>query len=196
MKPSSVFLFNVLFIAMSLMACSSGNSKALNDDEAKPQTEMKAADETNSSDNLSTADNTNKQTPSSVQELKVIASGTQCAVEKAKQVVVKTQAEFDKLWKETFSGVDMAPEKPAVNFAEKWVVAAYLGMVSNGGHSIAVTEVKTESGSSVIMLKHTKPGQGCMNSMAIEFPFVLATVNQFSGDKSEFKTMVEEKKCD
>ena len=121
----------------------------------------------------------------------VIAKGNQSAIQEARQVVIKSQAEFDKLWKEAFEGVTMTDPKPTVNFNEKWVVVGFLGAVSSGGHSIDVQEVKED----LITFKHVKPGRGCMSSMAIEYPFVMASIDQ-KIDKAGFKTVTEEKHCE
>jgi len=133
---------------------------------------------------------------STTQSWQVVAKGNQCAIQESRQVLIKSEADFDKLWKETFNGVYMPDPKPAIDFSKKWVVAAFLGTVNTGGHSIEIKEIKQEGTTATVTLKHTKPGAGCMSSMAIEFPFVMATVNQLSSDKTEFKIIVEEKKCE
>ena len=130
------------------------------------------------------------------QDWKVLISERQCAVSVPREELIKTQADFDRIWEQTFKDTDYRPEKPVVNFSEKWIIASYLGEVNTGGHEIELKEIKTGKDLTTIIVKHIKPGPGCMNSMAIEYPFIMVAVSHFSPDKVEFKTLSEEQKCE
>lgn len=194
MRYCTIFLANFLFIITALTACSSGgNADKKNEVQQTPSASDTPGNDI-ASDTKPETISTNNPTKPVQQE--VIATGTQCAIEKSRQVIVKTQAEFDKLWKEAFAGIDMAPEKPQVNFSEKWVVGLFLGMMSSGGHSVELKEIKVDNGMATLMVKHIKPGAGCISSMAIEYPYLIASITQLGDTKTEFKTMTEEKKCE
>ncbi|MFN4254666.1 MAG: protease complex subunit PrcB family protein [Saprospiraceae bacterium] len=128
-------------------------------------------------------------------EWAVLDKGTQCALEQPRQAVVKTAQEFDKIWAETFMGVDMAPKKPAVDFSKDWVILAGLGMINKGGHQIDIADVSEANGVTTIALKHRQPKQGCMSTMSIEFPYIFARVSQFAGTP-KFTTTDEEYSCE
>lgn len=128
-------------------------------------------------------------------EWAVLDKGTQCAIEKPQQTILKSAKEFDELWASTFMGVDMAPKKPTVDFTKNWVIFASLGMINTGGHEIAIADVTEADGSVAIALKHRKPKQGCMTTMSIEFPYIFASVSQFAGSP-KFTTTDEEYSCE
>jgi hypothetical protein len=130
------------------------------------------------------------------QEWKLLLSERQCAITAPKQVLIKNQSDFDKLWQETFEGIGQRPQKPVVNFSEKWIIACYLGEVNTGGHEISIEKIQTDKNLTTVIIKHVKPGVGCMTTMAIEYPFIMVAVSQFSPHKVEFKTVIEERKCE
>lgn len=111
-----------------------------------------------------------------------ITAGNQCGVEVAKNVVVKTQKEFDDLWKECFQNMPVTDPKPTIDFSKDWVVAVFLGTINKGGHSIAIDSV---SGSK-ISLVHTQPGKNCLSTMSIEFPYVIARVEGQAPTKVDY----------
>lgn len=125
----------------------------------------------------------------------LLSKGTQCAIEQSKQVVIKSEADFATLWKEAFSGVDMAPEQPEVDFSQKWVIAVFLGMTNKGGHEVDITGIAETGTATVVNVLHTAPGKNCMSTMSIEFPYMIIMVNPFKKATVEFKTTLQEKDC-
>lgn len=125
----------------------------------------------------------------------VLQSGTQCAIEEARQVLIKTEQDYANLWTEAFEGIDMAPERPAVDFTQKWVVAAFLGTLNKGGHEVNIQAISQTDNAAVITLLHTEPGANCMSTMAIEFPYLFAGIEQFPAGEVAFRTEVEKKDC-
>jgi hypothetical protein len=126
----------------------------------------------------------------------VVAKGTQCAVQASKQLFVKNQADFDQLWKKSFEGIDIITEKPTINFAEKWVIAAFTGRVNTGGYDIEIKEIKATETEKMVFIKNIKPGTGCMTTAAEESPFLFATIAHFSTGNIGFTIINEEKKCE
>lgn len=179
----------IYIVLLSFSACTSaGDSKKSEKEIAANDTQTAAAGR---QDAVPAANNEKEVTTPATWQ--VVAKGNQSSIQEARNVIIKSQAEFDKLWKEAFEGVHMTDGKPTINFNEKWVVAAFLGMVNTGGHELDIKDIAADG---TITLKHIKPGTGCMSSMAIEFPYVIATVNHLSSAKQGFKTVTEEKKCE
>ncbi len=125
----------------------------------------------------------------------VVAKGTQCATKEAKQVIIKDQVAYDAFWASSIENNDIPIEKPAINFSEKWVIAAFKGNVSNGGHDVEIKKIVQKDKNTIITIKHIKPGQGCMSSMAEESPFLIATINHLTTDQIKFEIVQEDKIC-
>ena len=144
-----------------------------------------SADKTKNEGGLSTANTT--------QKWKVLASGTLCDIRNPKQVLIKKQTDFDKLWQETFANNSGEIQKPIIDFTTEWVIAAYLGKVNSGGHSI---EIKKENNVNKIVVTHHKPGRGCATATVIQYPYTFVSTEHFLLDKAEFKIVLEEYKCE
>jgi hypothetical protein len=126
----------------------------------------------------------------------IAAKGTQCAAREPQQLLIMSQAAFDTLWNEFFTGIDIPVEKPAIDFKNKWAIVAFKGFVSNGGHDVDIKSISHAKDEINVIIRHVKPGKGCMSSMAEEYPYVIATVNQLTGKKFIFKVEEEEKICE
>ena len=135
------------------------------------------------------------QNPDSGIKPEILQKGTQCAIRKERQLLITSAQEFEKIWGETFSGVDMAPQKPEVDFSKTWVVAAFLGEMSNGGFDVNVDAVAPDNNLLMITIRHTKPGKNCFSTMAIEYPYVFARIDQQKTDKTKFRIVSEIKDC-
>lgn len=125
-----------------------------------------------------------------------LVSETQCAIDKPRQVLIRTDAELDRTWKESQSGIDIGLSKPKVDFSRKWVIAGFLGMVSTSGHKLEIQSVEAGPSVTVIVLRHTRPGPGCMTAQVIEFPCFFASIDHFSPATVEFKTVLVDTKCE
>lgn len=135
-------------------------------------------------------DGGNTETPATGWEL--LIDGRQCAIETAGQKIAASEEEMRALWEETFSGIDMAPAMPSIDFDKYHVVAAYMGMVRSGGHGVSFQSVEGNS----VVIQHTKPGPGCMAAAVIEFPFAIAKVLPFTSDPVDIKIVEVVEDCE
>jgi len=129
-------------------------------------------------------------------EWQILVSETQCSIDKPRQMLIKSEEEFDKIWKESQSGIEMGPAKPKVDFSKQWVIAGFLGWVKSSGYKLEIKSVETGSAATVITLLQKRPGPGCMNAQVIEFPYFFASINHFSPETVQFKTVTEDVKCE
>jgi len=113
-----------------------------------------------------------------------------------KNIVVKSQSEFDALWEESRKGIDFGPVKPKVDFEKKWVIVCFLGMVNTGGHSLAVQSIEAGSASTLITILHRRPGSNCAMAQVIEFPYLMVAVDHFVPEKAEFKIITKDLPCE
>ena len=113
------------------------------------------------------------QTPSFTNLAKGDASGQQLA----KQVTVRTAAEWKALWK------DHAPTEkmPAVDFARDMVVGIFLGTKPSAGHEVEIVGVRPEGKDLVVEYVQKQPAPGTMAAQILTEPFHLVTVPKHAG---------------
>ena len=113
-----------------------------------------------------------------------------------KQMLAKSQAEFDAVWREAFESMDMPPKKPSIDFSVNWVIAVFLGEKNKGGYEIDIQAISKTSESIVITIKEIKPGPNCLSSMSIEYPYLLASIPRQPTEKVDFKSVEAIRNCD
>ena len=113
------------------------------------------------------------QTPSFTNLAKGDASGQQLA----KQVTVRTAAEWKALWK------DHAPTEkmPAVDFARDMVVGIFLGTKPSAGHEVEIVGVRSEGKDLVVEYVQKQPAPGTMAAQILTEPFHLVAVPKHAG---------------
>jgi len=116
---------------------------------------------------------TSAQTPSFTNIAKGDASGQQTA----KQVTVRTAAEWAALWK------DHAPTEkvPAVDFSKDMVVGIFLGSKLSAGHEVEIVGVRTEQKDLIVEYVQKQPGRGMLAAQILTEPFHLVAVPQHAG---------------
>ncbi len=126
---------------------------------------------------------------------KVLKAGNMGNAETAKNVLIKSDAEWQKEWAETNRRFDPAPPALEVDFDKNWVIGCHIGTRSNGGYSVGIKDVKTANGEITVSITENAPGKGCMNSEVITHPFVYITVPHFSEKKVNYSLEKVVKDC-
>ena len=113
------------------------------------------------------------QTPSFTNVAKGDASGQQLA----KQVSVRTPAEWKALW------TDHAPTEkmPTVDFAKDMVVGIFLGTKPSAGHEVEIVAVRPEGKDLVVEYVQKQPAPGTMAAQILTEPFHLVAVPKHAG---------------
>jgi hypothetical protein len=108
------------------------------------------------------------QTPS----LTTIAKGEVSGQQVARQVTVRTAAEWKALWNEHAP----AEKMPAVDFAKNMVVGIFLGSKPSAGHEVEITGVRTQGTDVIVEYVQRQPGRGTMAAQILTEPFHLVSV--------------------
>src|SRR5688572_25151655 len=113
------------------------------------------------------------QTPSFTNVAKGDVSGQQTA----KQVTVRTAAEWQALWK------DHAPadKMPAVDFAKNMVVGIFLGSKPSAGHGVEIVGVRTQEKDLIVEYVQKQPGRGTMAAQILTEPYHLVAIPTHPG---------------
>ena len=106
-----------------------------------------------------------------------VAKGNMSAQQTAKQVTVRTVAEWKALWK------DHAPtaKMPEVDFAKDMLVGIFLGTKPSDGHEVTIVGVRMQEKDLVIEYIQKQPGRGTMAAQILTEPYHLVAVPKHTG---------------
>ena len=113
-----------------------------------------------------------------------VAKGDMSGQQIAKQVTVRTAAEWKALWK------DHAPTEkmPAVDFATHMVVGIFLGTKPSAGHEVEIVGVRTQDKDLIVEYVQKQPGRGTMAAQILTEPYHLVSVATTRGHRSDLFT--------
>ena len=115
---------------------------------------------------------------------RTIEKGDQSNIDAARQVLVRTDAEWTALWRQ--HSPDRA--KPKVDFSKEMVVGLFMGSRSNAGFSTAVTTTTAANSALIVKYTETIPAPGAITAQILTFPYHLVAI-----PKSDVKDVKFEK---
>jgi hypothetical protein len=103
---------------------------------------------------------------------RTIEKGDQSNVDDARQVLVRTEAEWTKLWNQH------APDhpRPRVDFSREMVVAVFMGSRPNAGFSTTITSAMAANGALVVRYNETMPRAGTVSAQILTFPYHIVAI--------------------
>ena len=103
---------------------------------------------------------------------RTIEKGEQSNIDDAKQVLVRNEAEWTKLWNQH------APDhpRPRVDFAKEMVVAVFMGSRPNAGFSTTITSAMAANGALLVKYKETAPAAGAVSAQILTFPYHIVAI--------------------
>jgi len=106
-----------------------------------------------------------------------IAKGDMSGQQLAKQVTVRTAAEWKALWK------DHAPTEkmPTVDFARDMVVGIFLGTKPSAGHEVEIVGVRPQEKDLIVEYVQKQPGRGTLAAQILTEPYHLVSVPKHPG---------------
>jgi hypothetical protein len=106
-----------------------------------------------------------------------IAKGDASGQQTSRQVTVRTQEEWQALWK-----VHSPTTKiPPVDFDSKMVVGLFLGSKPSAGHDVEIVGVRIEKNDLIVEYVLRQPGRGMMAAQILTEPFHLVAVAKHAG---------------
>jgi len=109
---------------------------------------------------------------------KTLEQGVQSHVDEARQVVVRTDAEWARLWQE--HGGER--QRPAVNFAMDMVLGVFMGSRPTAGFRVDILSATPHEGKLVVRYQEITPGRGAVTAQIITSAYHLVVVPKFSGE--------------
>ena len=119
----------------------------------------------------------------SAQGPRTVAKGDQSNIDSAKQVVVRTDAEWTQLWSQH------APDRPPppIDFSKETVIALFMGSRPNAGYSTAVVSVTEGGGALIVRYSETRPPRDAITAQVITFPFHVAAIPKATATNVKFE---------
>lgn len=106
-----------------------------------------------------------------------VAQGSSSSVDEPRQVVARTPAEWEAIWK-SHAG---AQALPAVDFSTSMVAAVFLGTRPTGGFRVDIEGTRQEAGVLVIDYVERAPGADTIVTQVLTSPFHIVRIPRNDG---------------
>ena len=109
---------------------------------------------------------------------KTLDKGDQSNVDSARQVTVRTAAEWNTLWQQH------SPDRtqPVVDFSKEMVVGVFMGSRPSAGYTISILSTIQKDGKTLVRYQETMPAKGTMTAQIITSPYHLVAVPKAAGE--------------
>jgi hypothetical protein len=103
---------------------------------------------------------------------RTIEKGDQSNIDETRQVLVRTEAEWTKLWQQHAA----SRPRPAVDFSKEMVVGLFMGSRPSAGFSTAVISATAGNGALMVRYSETMPSGRGVSAQVLTFPFHLVAI--------------------
>jgi PrcB C-terminal len=124
--------------------------------------------------------------PAAQLSFQTIAKGYRSSVREPLQTVVRSQAEWDSVWKR-HSVATNPPPPPFVDFKRQIVVAVFLGEKPTGGYDVEIIRAEQSDGALVLHYREKSPLPGSIAIQALTQPFHIIQVVRDDNLKPTFR---------
>jgi hypothetical protein len=111
----------------------------------------------------------------------VLLEGTYSGIKEPLQKVIKTQDEWQNLWKKHVSVLVPQPPVPEIDFENFVVVAIYAGEKNTSGYQVKIKEVLPAAKNVTVRYRLVDPAPNSFTLQVITQPFVLLKVEKPEG---------------
>jgi hypothetical protein len=103
---------------------------------------------------------------------RTVAKGDQSNIDDAKQVLVRTEAEWTALWQQH------APDhpRPAVDFSKEMVVGVFMGSRPTAGFNTTILSATAGNGVLIVRYAEQMPAAGGVTAQILTFPYHLVAI--------------------
>ena len=105
-----------------------------------------------------------------------IAKGYRSGFSEAAQTIVRTQAEWNALWRKHSSIETNPSQAPAVDFGKEIVVGVFLGQKPTGGYAVEIVSVERNDGTLTVSFREKVPPPGAILTQAFTQPFHIVRI--------------------
>jgi hypothetical protein len=121
--------------------------------------------------------------PAGAQGSRTIEKGDQSNIDQPRQVVVRNDAEWRKLWQQH------APDRPlpAVDFSKESVVAIFMGSRPTAGYSVTILSTTEGGGALIVRYRETRPAPGAITAQILTFPYHIVAIPKSTAPNVKFE---------
>jgi PrcB C-terminal len=109
---------------------------------------------------------------------RTVDKGEQSNVDSARQVVIRTEADWTKLWQQHSPD----RQRPTVDFAKDMIVGVFMGSRSTAGYNISIVSTFAKDGNVLVRYQESTPRPGTMTAQVLTFPYHLVAIPKAAGD--------------
>jgi hypothetical protein len=106
-----------------------------------------------------------------------IAKGDTSGQQVAKQVTVRTPAEWAAVWRDH----SQTERLPQIDFTKNMVVGIFLGSKPSAGHEVEIVGVRATNSELIVEYVQRQPGRGTMAAQILTEPYHLVSVSRHDG---------------
>jgi hypothetical protein len=106
-----------------------------------------------------------------------VAQGPMSNIEEPRTVVVRTDAEWQALWKEH----DPERPPPAIDFGQSMVVGVFMGSRPSAGFAVEITGIKAEGNRTIVEYAERRPSRDEFVAQVLTSPFHLVRLMRTAG---------------
>ena len=103
---------------------------------------------------------------------RTIDKGDQSHIDEAQRVLVRTDAEWTKLWQQHHPDTP----RPAVDFSKEMVVGVFMGSRPNAGFSTTILSATAGNGALIVRYTEKVPAPGSISAQILTFPYHLVAI--------------------
>lgn len=103
---------------------------------------------------------------------RTVEKGDQSNVESAKQVLVRTEAEWTQLYRQH----NFDKPAPKIDFSREMIVAVFMGSRPTSGFSTAVVSALAANGALLVRYTESVPASGGVTAQVLTFPFHIVAI--------------------
>ncbi len=105
-----------------------------------------------------------------------VVKGSRSGVREPLQIVIRSQAEWDALWKRHVSIETNPPPPPAIDFNKQIVIGVFLGEKPTGGYDVEIIRAEQSDGELVLHYREKSPLPGTIAIQSLTQPFHIIQV--------------------
>jgi PrcB C-terminal len=109
---------------------------------------------------------------------RTIDKGEQSNIDEARQVVLRTDADWTKLWQQHSPD----RQRPAVDFSKDMIVGVFMGSRSSAGYNISIVSTFAKDGNVLVRYQESTPRPGTMTAQVLTFPYHLVAIPKAAGE--------------
>lgn len=109
---------------------------------------------------------------------RTVSQGPHSGVAKPEKVVVRSQAEMQKVWTLVHNQSSATKPLPRVNWDHEMVLGVFLGMRPSSGYKVDIREVKEMGGKLVVRVAETRPPKDAITLTVLTHPYHLVAVKK------------------